>query len=69
MVKYTSSTGLNWRMDLGGDGGATAFESPSTYYGSNFGPALYKTVDGGTTYTDVSGPWAATTRRCIPRSR
>jgi photosystem II stability/assembly factor-like uncharacterized protein len=66
VVKYTSSTGLNWRMDLGGDGGATAFESPSTYYGSNFGPALYKTVDGGATYTDVSGPWSGDNAQMYP---
>ena len=38
VVKYTSATGLNWRMDLGGDGGATAFVSPSTYYGRTTDP-------------------------------
>ena len=66
VVKYTSATGLNWRMDLGGDGGATAFVSPSTYYGSNYGPNLYKTVDGGTTYTDVSGPWSGDNAQFYP---
>jgi photosystem II stability/assembly factor-like uncharacterized protein len=65
-VKYTSATGLDWRMDHGGDGGATAFVSPSTYYASYFGPNLYKTVDGGTSYTDVSGAWAGDSSQMYP---
>jgi len=56
-VKYTSATGLDWHIDHGGDGGATAFASPSTYYASYNGPDLFKTTDGGTSYTDVSGGW------------
>ena len=57
--KYTTATGLDWRMDHSADGGATAFVSPSTYYASYYGPNLYKTTDGGTTYADVSGPWGS----------
>jgi len=65
-VRYTSATGLDWRMDMGGDGGATAFVNASTYYASNFDANLYKTVDGGTTFTDVSGPWAGDNSKNFP---
>ena len=58
-LKYTASTGLNWQEDRGGDGGATAFVSPTTYYGSYFGKDLLKTTNGGQSYTNVSGPWGS----------
>lgn len=52
-VKYTSATGLNWRMDHGGDGGASAFLSSSTYWASYYGPAVFRTTNGGTSYSQV----------------
>jgi hypothetical protein len=53
-TKYTSATGLNWRMDHGGDGGASAFYNSSIYFASYYGPALYRTSNGGGSYTKVS---------------
>ncbi len=53
-TKYTTATGLNWRMDHGGDGGASAFVSPSAYFASYYGPSIYRTLNGGGTYTKIS---------------
>ena len=46
-VKFTSFTGLNWRMDHGGDGGASAYINPSVYFASYYGTAVYRTTTGG----------------------
>jgi hypothetical protein len=59
-VKYNSvpapncgTAGLNWCMDHGGDGGASAFLNANTYWASYSGPAVFKTTDGGTSYSQV----------------
>src|SRR4051794_18311376 len=64
-VRRTATGGLDWRQDLGGDGGATAYVSPSTAYGGFLGPDLYKTTNGGSAYSNVSGPWGAEVPRTL----
>lgn len=46
-VRYAHATGLNWREDHGGDGGASAYINTLTYFASYFGTAVYRTTDGG----------------------
>jgi photosystem II stability/assembly factor-like uncharacterized protein len=46
-VKYTPATGMNWKEDHGGDGGASAYINPSTYFASFYGTGVYRTTDGG----------------------
>jgi hypothetical protein len=58
-VKYTSATGLNWRMDHGGDGGASAFINSSIYFASYYGNDVFRTTNGGTSYSNVSGAWSS----------
>jgi photosystem II stability/assembly factor-like uncharacterized protein len=53
-TKYTSLTGLNWRMDQGGDGGASAFYSSSTYFASYYYPAVYRTTSGGSSFSKIT---------------
>jgi hypothetical protein len=46
-VKYMPTTGLNWRMDHGGDGGASAYINSNTYFASYYGTGVFRTTTGG----------------------
>ena len=46
-------------MTHGGDGGASAFQSPSIFYTSYYWNNVYRTLNGGSSYTNIS-PQAAT---------
>jgi hypothetical protein len=52
-VKFTSATGLNWRMDHSGDGGASAYINPSTYFATYYGPRVDRTTNGGASYSQI----------------
>ena len=56
-TKFTTATGLNWEMTHGGDGGASAFQSPSIFYTSYYGNNVYRTLNGGSSYTNISPGW------------
>jgi hypothetical protein len=53
-AKFTTATGLNWEMTHGGDGGASAFQSASIFYAGYYGNWLYRTLNGGTSYTLIT---------------
>jgi len=65
-AKFTTATGLNWNMTHGGDGGASAFQSPSIFYASYYGSDLFRTTNGGTNYTDISGSWSSDDSQFYP---
>jgi photosystem II stability/assembly factor-like uncharacterized protein len=65
-AKYTTAGGLNWRMDHGGDGGASAFVSASTYFASYYGSDVFRTTSGGSTYSDISGAWGGDSANFYP---
>jgi photosystem II stability/assembly factor-like uncharacterized protein len=58
-AKFTSATGLNWEMTHGGDGGASAFQSSTIFYAGYYGNDLYRTLNGGSSYSDISGAWGS----------
>jgi photosystem II stability/assembly factor-like uncharacterized protein len=58
-AKFTTATGLNWNMTHGGDGGASAYQNANTFYASYYGNDVYRTLNGGSSYTNISPAWGA----------
>jgi photosystem II stability/assembly factor-like uncharacterized protein len=58
----TTDNGVTWTSIMGGDGGPAMFNptTPNTYFISNDARRVYRTTNGGSSYSTVLSSWAFT---------